>query len=61
VPPQIDDAKALALIETDGFRDRFFAFDVRRDALLEDARAGRPEIATPSSPASPAPCSNARR
>jgi hypothetical protein len=34
-----DDRKALALIEADGFRERFFAFDVRRESLLADARA----------------------
>jgi ATP-dependent Zn protease len=34
----LDDAQALRLIEADGFRERFFAFDVRPQALLAHAR-----------------------
>ena len=34
-----DNEKIMRLLEADGFRERFFAFDVSRDALLAHARA----------------------
>jgi hypothetical protein len=35
---KLDDEKVTRLIEADGFRERFFAFDLRRDALLAHTR-----------------------
>jgi hypothetical protein len=42
-----DDAKVMKLIEADGFRERFFAFDLRRESLSAKRIHGGPRAAAP--------------